>query len=63
MEVSGVTRLRSERAKARPHWCSPSMVRPASSAVGPPLRTVVLNEMRALRVRYFGAEDKGKAPQ
>lgn len=39
------------------------LVRPASSAVGPPLRTVVLKEMRALRVRYFGAEDKDKAPQ
>ena len=39
------------------------LVRPASSAAGPPLRTVVLKEVRALRVRYFGAEDKDSAPQ
>ena len=39
------------------------LVRPASSAAGPPLRTVVLKEVRALSVRYFGAEDKDSAPQ
>jgi general secretion pathway protein J len=39
------------------------LVRPASSTVGPPLRTVVLKEVRALSVRYFGAEDKDSAPQ
>jgi hypothetical protein len=39
------------------------LIRTASSAVGPPLGTVVLKEMRALSVRYFGGEDKDKAPQ
>ena len=39
------------------------LVRPASSATGPPLRTVVLKEVRALSVRYFGAEDKDSGPQ
>jgi general secretion pathway protein J len=39
------------------------LVRPASSAPGSPLRTVVLKEVRALSVRYFGAEDKDSAPQ
>ena len=39
------------------------LVRPASSATGPPLRTVVLKEVRALSVRYLGAEDKDSAPQ
>jgi general secretion pathway protein J len=39
------------------------LVRPASSTAGPGLRTVVLNEVRALSVRYFGAEDKDRAPQ
>jgi general secretion pathway protein J len=39
------------------------LVRPASSAAGSPLRTVVLKEVRALSVRYFGAEDKDAAPQ
>jgi prepilin-type N-terminal cleavage/methylation domain-containing protein len=39
------------------------LIRPPSSAVGPALRTVVLKEMRAFSVRYFGAEDKEKAPQ
>jgi len=39
------------------------LVRPASSTAGPPLRTVVLKEVRALSVRYFGAEDKDSAPQ
>ena len=39
------------------------LVRPASSTAGSPLRTVVLREVRALSVRYFGAEDKDSAPQ
>ena len=39
------------------------LVRPASSAPGSPLRTVVLKEVRALSVRYFGPEDKDSAPQ
>jgi general secretion pathway protein J len=39
------------------------LVRPASSTARPPLRTVVLKEVRALSVRYFGAEDKDSAPQ
>ena len=39
------------------------LVRPAPSAAGPPLRTVVLKEVRALSVRYFGAEDNDSAPQ
>jgi general secretion pathway protein J len=39
------------------------LVRPASSTARPPLRTVVLKEVRALSVRYFGAEDNGSAPQ
>ena len=29
----------------------------------PPLRTVVLEEIRALSVRYFGAEDKNTVPR
>jgi general secretion pathway protein J len=39
------------------------LVRPATSTSGPPLRTVVLKEVRALSVRYFGAEDQDSAPQ
>jgi general secretion pathway protein J len=39
------------------------LMRPASSAAGAPLRTVVLKEIRDLSVRYFGTEDKDKAPQ
>jgi general secretion pathway protein J len=39
------------------------LVRPASQATGRPLRTVVTNEVRALSVRYFGAEDKDSASQ
>jgi general secretion pathway protein J len=39
------------------------LVRPASSTVGSPLRTVVLKDVRGLRVRYFGAEDKDGPPQ
>jgi general secretion pathway protein J len=39
------------------------LVRPTSSAASPPLRTVVLKEVRALTVRYFGAEEKDSAPQ
>jgi general secretion pathway protein J len=39
------------------------LIRPALSTAGPPLRTVVLKEVRALSVRYFGAEDKDSAPQ
>jgi general secretion pathway protein J len=37
-------------------------VRPASSTAGPPLRTIVLKEVRSLSVRYFGVEDKDSAP-
>jgi len=39
------------------------LVRPASQATGRPLRTVVVNKVRALSVRYFGAENKDSAPQ
>ena len=40
------------------------LVRPATSTTGPPLRTVVLKGVRALSVRYFGADDKeSAAPQ
>jgi general secretion pathway protein J len=39
------------------------LVRPASSTAVPPLRTVVLEEVRALSVRYFGAEDNDAAPR
>jgi prepilin-type N-terminal cleavage/methylation domain-containing protein len=39
------------------------LVRPVSPATGQPLRTVLINEVRALSVRYFGAEDKDSAPQ
>jgi general secretion pathway protein J len=39
------------------------LVRSASSATGRPLRTVVINGVRALSVRYFGAEDKDSAPR
>jgi general secretion pathway protein J len=39
------------------------LVRPASAAANSPLRTVVLKEVRALSLRYFGAEDKASAPQ
>jgi general secretion pathway protein J len=39
------------------------LVRPASSTAGPPLRTVILREVRALSVRYFGAKDNDSAPQ
>ena len=39
------------------------LMRPASSTAPPPLHTVVLKEVRALSVRYFGAEDKDSAPQ
>jgi general secretion pathway protein J len=39
------------------------LVRPASPATGQPLLTVVLKEVRALSVRYFGAEGKDSAPQ
>jgi general secretion pathway protein J len=39
------------------------LVRPASPATGRPLRTVVVNKVRALSVRYFGAENKDSAPQ
>jgi general secretion pathway protein J len=39
------------------------LVRPASAAASPSLRTVVLKEVRALSLRYFGAEDKDTAPQ
>jgi hypothetical protein len=63
MEVSGVTRLRSMRAKARALVLTQQLIRPASSAVGPSLRIVVLKERRAFSVRYLGAEDKDKAPQ
>lgn len=38
------------------------LVRPASSTAGPPLRTIVLKEVRSLSVRYFGAEDEDSAP-
>ena len=39
------------------------LVRPASSAPGAPFPSVILKEVRALNVRYFGAEDKDTAPQ
>jgi len=39
------------------------LVRPVSQATGQPLRTVLINGVRALSVRYFGAEDKDSAPQ
>ena len=39
------------------------LVRPASPTAVPPLRTVVLEEVGALSVRYFGAEDKDGPPQ
>jgi general secretion pathway protein J len=39
------------------------LVRPASQATSQPLRTVLIKEVRALSVRYFGAEDKDSAPQ
>ena len=39
------------------------LVRPASSAPSPPLPSVIFQEVRALKVRYFGAEDKDGAPQ
>jgi general secretion pathway protein J len=39
------------------------LVRPTSQATGAPLRTVVINEVRALSLRYFGAEEEGSAPQ
>ena len=38
------------------------LLRPASST-DPALRTVVVKEIRALNVRYFGAEDKETAPR
>jgi len=38
------------------------LVRPMSPATEPSLRTVVLKEVRALSMRYFGAEDKDGAP-
>ena len=39
------------------------LVRPVSPTTGQPLRTVLISEVRALSVRYFGAEDKDSAPQ
>jgi len=38
------------------------LVRPVSAAATPPVRTVVLKEVRALSLRYFGAEDKDSVP-
>lgn len=50
---------RSERAgESSGVVLTQQLVRRASSAAGRPLRTVVLKEVRALSVRYFGAEDK-----
>jgi len=55
---------RSERAgESSGVVLTQQLVRRASSAVGPPVRTVVLKEVRALSVRYFGAEDKDTALQ
>ena len=39
------------------------LLRPASAAASSPLRTVVLKDVRALSLRYFGAEGKASAPQ
>jgi len=39
------------------------LVRPASPVTGRPLRTVVVNKVRAFSVRYFGTEKKDSAPQ
>jgi prepilin-type N-terminal cleavage/methylation domain-containing protein len=39
------------------------VVRPGSSATGAPLRTVMINGVDALRLRYFGAAGKDDAPQ
>ena len=39
------------------------LVRPASSPPGPPIASVILKDVRALNVRYFGDEDKDSAPQ
>src|SRR5262249_2860656 len=39
------------------------LVRGASSPLGPQFPSVILEEVRALKVRYFGAEDKDSAPQ
>ena len=54
-------------ARSRPLVLTQQLVRPALSTAGstaaPPLRTVVLKEVRALNVRYFGAEDKDTAPR
>jgi general secretion pathway protein J len=49
--------------KSRALMLTQQLVRPVSSAAGPPLRTAVLKEIRAFSVRYFGAEDKDGAPQ
>jgi len=38
------------------------LVRPASPATSRALRTVVVNKVRTLSVRYFGAENKDSAP-
>src|SRR5262249_56604332 len=38
-------------------------VRPASPPPGPPIASVILKDVRALNVRYFGDEDKDSAPQ
>jgi general secretion pathway protein J len=42
---------------------SQKLLRLGLSADAAPLRTVVLNEVDALRLRYFGAADKDSAPQ
>jgi general secretion pathway protein J len=39
------------------------LVRPASSAAAAPLRTVVIDGVAALRLRYFGAPDEDSTPQ
>jgi len=39
------------------------LVRPKSQATGEPLRTVVIKDVRALSMRYFGAETEDSAPR
>ena len=50
-------------AESRALVLTQQLVRPVSPATGQPLRTVLINEVRALSVRYFGAEDKDSAPK
>lgn len=42
---------------------SQQLVRPASPTTGQPLRTVIIDRIRALSVRYFGAESEDSPPR